>query len=149
MEPFSRRRWTTIPAPSVSYSVHEGKHFFSAVSELFLKLIYHGASTVVHLLLLKFSIHKCLQFWLSDIDYRDGWNYQRRGQDYPNQCDQILQIIATSKEFILYFVKFWTYFGKLLFFWLNIHGCKRHNIEDIILPSGHTAENVFHYRRLF
>ena len=27
MEHFSRRRWTTIPAPLLSYSVHEGKHF--------------------------------------------------------------------------------------------------------------------------
>ena len=39
MDHFSRR-WTTIPAPSVSYSVHQGKHFFDlAVSGLFLKLI--------------------------------------------------------------------------------------------------------------
>ena len=27
MEHFSRRRWTTIPAPSVSYSVHEVNFF--------------------------------------------------------------------------------------------------------------------------
>ena len=26
IENFSRRRWTTLPAPSVSYSAHEGKH---------------------------------------------------------------------------------------------------------------------------
>ena len=42
------------PAASVSYSVHEVKHFFPAVSLLFVKLIYHGAGTVVHLLLLKY-----------------------------------------------------------------------------------------------
>ena len=42
--------WSTLvegdeqPVPLVSYSVHEGKHFFvSAVSGLFLKLIYNGA----------------------------------------------------------------------------------------------------------
>ena len=56
MEHFSSRRWTTIPAPSVSYSVLEGKKIASAVSVLFLKLIYYGASTVVHLLLLKFTM---------------------------------------------------------------------------------------------
>ena len=57
--------WSTLvegdeqPVPLVSYSVHEGKHFFvSAVSGLFLKLIYNGASMVGHLLLLKFSMHK-------------------------------------------------------------------------------------------
>ena len=39
------------------YSVHKGKHIFlSAMGGLFLKLIYHGAGTVVHLLLRKFSI---------------------------------------------------------------------------------------------
>ena len=54
MDQLSRRRWTTILAPSVSYSVQEGKHFFSTVSALFLKLIYYRASSVVHLLLLKF-----------------------------------------------------------------------------------------------
>ena len=27
MEPFSRRRWTTLPAPSVSYSFHEDEYF--------------------------------------------------------------------------------------------------------------------------
>ena len=57
MENFSTRRWTTIPAPSVSYLVHESKKTFgSAVSASFLNLIYHGAGTVVHLLLLKGSM---------------------------------------------------------------------------------------------
>ena len=42
--------------PVLSYSVHEGKKIVSAVSGLFLKLIYHGAGMVVHLLLLKFSM---------------------------------------------------------------------------------------------
>ena len=51
MENLSTRRWTTIPAPSVSYLVHESKKTFgSAVSASFLNLIYHGAGTVVHLL---------------------------------------------------------------------------------------------------
>ena len=71
LEHFSRRRWTTIPASLVSYSVHEGKHFVvSAVRVLFLKLIYHGAGTVVHLRLHKFSmtnyiIWLCLHWILS------------------------------------------------------------------------------------
>ena len=63
MENFSTRRWTTIPAPSVSYLVHESKKTFgSAVSASFLNLIYHGAGTVVHLLLLKGSMlcHKII-----------------------------------------------------------------------------------------
>ena len=48
MEYFSR---TTIPALSVSFSVHESKLFFVlAVSALFLRLIYYGAGMVVHLL---------------------------------------------------------------------------------------------------
>ena len=43
MKPFSSK-WKTVSARLVSYSVHEGKHFYvSAVSGLFLKLIYHGA----------------------------------------------------------------------------------------------------------
>ena len=41
---------------SVSYSVNEVKKIVSAVSVLFLKLIYHGTSTTVHLLILKFSM---------------------------------------------------------------------------------------------
>ena len=54
MEYFSR---TTIPALSVSFSVHESKLFFVlAVSALYLRLIYYGAGMVVHLLLLKLSI---------------------------------------------------------------------------------------------
>ena len=56
MEHFSRRRCITIPAPSVSYSVHEVNFFASTVSASFLNLIYNGVSTVVHLLLLKFSM---------------------------------------------------------------------------------------------
>ena len=57
----SRRRWTTIPVKSVSYSVYEGKHLFvSAVSGLFFMLIYPGPCAVVHLLLLKFSMDKML-----------------------------------------------------------------------------------------
>ena len=68
MEHFSRRRWTTIPAPLVSNSVHEGKHFFvSVMSGLFPKLIYLGTCTVVHLLLLKISmtefVHSICSFW--------------------------------------------------------------------------------------
>ena len=64
LEHFSRRRWTTIPASLVSYSVHEGKHFVvSAVRVLFLKLIYHGAGTVVHLRLHKFSMTNYI-IWL-------------------------------------------------------------------------------------
>ena len=55
MEPFSRRRWTAIPAQWVSNSVHE-VFFASAVSASVLNLIYHGAGTVVHLLLLKGSL---------------------------------------------------------------------------------------------
>ena len=43
-------------APSVSYFVHE--FLVSAVKTSFLNLIYHGADTVVHLLLLKFSMAK-------------------------------------------------------------------------------------------
>ena len=49
MEHFSRMRWTTKPAPSVSYSVHEGIFFISAMNVLFLKLIYYVAGMVVHL----------------------------------------------------------------------------------------------------
>ena len=55
-EPFSRRRRTTIPAPSVSYSIYEVIFFASAVSASFFNLIYHGAGMVVHILLLKFSM---------------------------------------------------------------------------------------------
>ena len=51
-EHFSRRRWTTIKAPVVSYSVHEGNNFLFQLWVDFFKLIYHGAGTVVHLLLL-------------------------------------------------------------------------------------------------
>ena len=58
MEHFSRRRSTTIPVSSVSYSVHEGNFFASAVCVSFLKLIYHTAGTVVHLLLLKCFMHE-------------------------------------------------------------------------------------------
>ena len=47
-----------ILALSVNYSVHEGKKIVSAVSGLFLKLICHGAGTVVHLLLLKADAEK-------------------------------------------------------------------------------------------
>ena len=36
------------------------KIFVSAVSGLFLKLICHGAGTVVHLLLLKFSMYEVM-----------------------------------------------------------------------------------------
>ena len=46
--------------PSVSYSVHEGKHFVSGVSALFLMLINCGAGMVVHLLLLKFSMSRLI-----------------------------------------------------------------------------------------
>ena len=54
MDHFSRR---SIPAPSVSYSVHKGKVFFvSILCASFHELIYHGASMVVHLLLLKRSM---------------------------------------------------------------------------------------------
>ena len=50
------------PHTLLSYSVHEGKHFFDlAVSRLFLTLIYHGACTVVHLLLLKVSMGVLVQ----------------------------------------------------------------------------------------
>ena len=58
MEHFSRGRWTTIPAPLLSYSVHEDKHFLFQlwVDYLFLKLIYHWAGTVVHFVPLKFSM---------------------------------------------------------------------------------------------
>ena len=55
MENFSTKRWTTIPAPSASYSVHEVKKIASAASASFLNLIYHGAGMVVHLLPKKFS----------------------------------------------------------------------------------------------
>ena len=53
-------------APTVSNSVHEGnKKFVSAVSGLFLVLIYHGLGAVVHLLLLKFSMPYLVRsvFW--------------------------------------------------------------------------------------
>ena len=56
MEPFSRRRWTAVPTPSVSYSVQEIKKIASGVSASFINMIYHGASMVVHLLLHKFSM---------------------------------------------------------------------------------------------
>ena len=56
MENFSTRRSTTIPAPSVSYLVNEVNFFASAASASFLTLIYHGAGTDVHLLLLKGSM---------------------------------------------------------------------------------------------
>ena len=51
MENFSTRSWTTIPAPSVSYSAHEVKKIVSAASASFLNLIYHGAGMAVHHLL--------------------------------------------------------------------------------------------------
>ena len=57
MEHFSRRRWTTILATigklpqSMKVNI-----FVSAVSGLFLKLIYHRAGTVAHLQLLKLSV---------------------------------------------------------------------------------------------
>ena len=56
---FSRRRWATIPAQSVSHSVQEHKCFlFSS----FLNLIYQvWAGMVVHLLLLKFSMLQVLR----------------------------------------------------------------------------------------
>ena len=69
---FTRRRWTTIPAPLLSFSVHEGKKFVSLVSGLSVKSIYHGASEVVHLLLLSspcprvddnFHRRTCRQLW--------------------------------------------------------------------------------------
>ena len=57
MENFSTSRGTTILAPSLSFSVHEvKKKFASAASASFLDLIYHRASVVVHLLLLKGSM---------------------------------------------------------------------------------------------
>ena len=53
-----------MPATSVSYSFHDGKHFFgSAVSVLFIKLIYHGAGMVLHLLILKFSMVKPIDIY--------------------------------------------------------------------------------------
>ena len=55
MEHFGRRRWTTILAPLVSCSVHEGKTIVSAVKYYFLSWLgTMGACMVVHLLLLKF-----------------------------------------------------------------------------------------------
>ena len=55
MELFIRRRWTTKPAQSVSYSVFEGKHFlFQLRVFYFLSWITTGP-VLVHLLL-KFSM---------------------------------------------------------------------------------------------
>ena len=65
MENFSTRRWTTVPAPSVSYSVHEVKKIASVASASFLNLIYHGTSMVAHLLLLKSSmVHVIIVYYL-------------------------------------------------------------------------------------
>ena len=56
MDPLSSRRWTAIRAPSVSFSVHEKSIFCFSCFWIILQLIYHGAGTVVHLLLLKCSM---------------------------------------------------------------------------------------------
>ena len=66
MEHFSIRRWKNIPAPLVSYSVHEGKHFlFQLWVDFFLSWFTTGP--VVHLLLLKFSKIEVLQCLLSSL----------------------------------------------------------------------------------
>ena len=61
MEHFSRRRWTTI----LAYSVHKGKKIVSAVSGLFLKLIYHVAGAIMYLLPLKFSMPQSKRIFLT------------------------------------------------------------------------------------
>ena len=59
METFGRRRWTTIPTGPISKLLSPWRWVFlvSAVKTSFLNLIYHGASMVVNLLLLKFSMN--------------------------------------------------------------------------------------------
>ena len=57
------RRWTTIPAPLLNYSVHKGKHFLLQL-QLDYILSWFTTEPVVHLLLLKFS----MPHWISAAD---------------------------------------------------------------------------------
>ena len=94
MEHFGRRRWTTIPAPLVSYSVHKGKHFlFQLWVDVFLswfitgqvrlfgpvtKVLHAGTS---HVLLL--YQQKCIQFQPCHCDVfagEDRWRYSKSDQ---------------------------------------------------------------------
>ena len=63
MEHFCKRRWSTKPVLLVSYSIHEGKHFwFQLWVDYYLSwFTTWPVRMVVHLLLLKFSMNERLQ----------------------------------------------------------------------------------------
>ena len=110
MEPFSRRRWATIPAPSVSNSVLEVIFFASAVSTSFLNLIYHGASKVDLLPILKFSMFRpryqtqqiqnsqssnFVQFGLFILEY----GQKRDSYPGPVYLDTLITMLLIAKGF--------------------------------------------------